>query len=106
MLAQPSRVHRSGAAGRAGTDHTRWTLPAHRERWMPDDWHALTGTEISIPRPGGWDTDQLAALAARLCQQTVSWDDRTRLPTPLHLAKCADDDHPRHQPEGVVVAEE
>ncbi|WP_228542576.1 RNaseH domain-containing protein, partial [Nocardia sp. XZ_19_369] len=106
LLAQPSRVHRSGAAGRAGTDHTRWTLPAHRERWMPDDWHALTGTEISIPRAGGWKTDQLAALTARLCQQAVSWDDRTRLPTPLHLAKCADDDHPRHQPEGIVAAKE
>ncbi|MEV0246003.1 RNaseH domain-containing protein [Nocardia sp. NPDC050712] len=97
MLAQPSRVHRSGAQGRAGTSHTRWTLPEKRERWMADDWHALTGIEISIPRPGGWCADELAALTARLCQQTVGWDDRTVLPAPLHLAKCADEDHPRYE---------
>lgn len=99
VLAQSSRVHRSGAAGRAGTDHTRWTLPENRERWMKDDWHALTGIEISIPQPGDWHTDELAALTARLCQQAVSWDDRTRLPAPLHLAQCADEDHPRREPE-------
>ncbi|WP_092603918.1 RNaseH domain-containing protein [Actinopolyspora xinjiangensis] len=35
-----------------------------------------------------------AALTARLCNQAATWDDRIRLPLPLHLAKCSDEDHP------------
>ncbi|MBF6522633.1 DUF3893 domain-containing protein [Nocardia farcinica] len=34
-----------------------------------------------------------------MCQQAVSWDDRTRLPAPLHLAQCTEEDHPRREPE-------
>ncbi|WP_425298805.1 RNaseH domain-containing protein [Nocardia farcinica] len=34
-----------------------------------------------------------------VCQQAVSWDDRTRLPAPLHLAQCTEEDHPRREPE-------
>jgi hypothetical protein len=98
ILAQPSRIHRSGAAGRAGTDFTRWTLPADRDRWIAGDWHALTAIEIAVAQSGSWRHRELAALTARLCNQAASWDDRTRLPTPLHLAKTSDDDHPGHPP--------
>lgn len=94
MLAQPSRVHRASAAGRAGTDYTRWTLPPNRDRLMSGNWHALTAIEIAVAQSGSWEPSELAALTARLCNQAASWDDRTRLPTPLHLAKSADDDHP------------
>lgn len=100
LLAQPSRVHRSSQIGsRAGTDYTRWTLPETRDAWMAHDWHALTAIEIAVAQPGSWQPDQLAALTARLCHQAASWDDRTRLPTPLHLAKSSDQDHPGHPPD-------
>jgi hypothetical protein len=100
LLAQPSRVHRSGQPGaRAGTDYTRWTLPDTREAWMARDWHALTATEIAVAQPGSWLPDDLAALTARLCHQAASWDDRTRLPVPLHLARASDQDHPGHPPD-------
>jgi hypothetical protein len=100
LLAQPSRVHRSAQVGaRAGTDYTRWTLPDTRETWMARDWHALTAIEIAIAQPGSWRPDELAALAARLCHQAASWDDRTLLPVPLHLAKASDQDHPGHPPD-------
>jgi hypothetical protein len=100
LLAQPSRVHRSSQVGsRAGTDYTRWTLPETRDAWMAHDWHALTAIEIAVAQPGSWRPDELAALAARLCHQAASWDDRTVLPTPLHLAKSSDQDHPGYPPD-------
>ncbi len=100
LLAQPSRVHRSGQPGvRAGTDYTRWTLPANREAWMARDWHALTAIEIAVAQPASWRPEDLAALTARLCHQAASWDDRTRLPVPLHLARASDQDHPGHPPD-------
>jgi hypothetical protein len=100
LLAQPSRVHRSAQVGsRAGTDYTRWTLPDTREAWMARDWHALTSIEIAVAQPGSWQPDELAALTARLCHQAASWDDRTLLPVPLHLAKASDQDHPGHPPD-------
>lgn len=99
LLAQPSRIHRSGPEGRAGTDYTRWTLPENRDRWMQGNWHGLTAIEIAVARPGTWQPRDLAALTARLCNQAATWDDRTRLPSPLHLAKSSDEDHPGHPPE-------
>ncbi|WP_187689426.1 RNaseH domain-containing protein [Nocardia wallacei] len=86
-------------------DHPTSTKPATINGFWPEPDNPLSGSagephiEISIPQPGGWRMDELAALTARLCQQAVSWDDRTRLPTPLHLAQCADEDHPRYEPE-------
>jgi RNaseH domain of pPIWI_RE/pPIWI_RE module N-terminal domain/MID domain of pPIWI_RE len=95
LLAQASRVHRSGQIGaRAGTQHTRWTLPADEARLMSKDWHAITAIEITVDRTGGLEPLMLAALSARLCHQAPSWDDRINLPAPLHLAVRADDDHP------------
>jgi hypothetical protein len=101
LLAQASRVHRSGRVGaRVGTQHTRWTLPADDSGLMSKDWHAITAIEITIARTGGLDPLALAALTARLCHQAPSWDDRISLPAPVHLAVIADDDHPdRNQEE-------
>lgn len=95
LLAQASRVHRSAQIGaRAGTQYTRWTLPADDSRLMSKDWHAITAIEITVARTGGLSPLALAALTARLCHQAPSWDDRVHLPTPLHLAVKADEDHP------------
>jgi len=100
ILAQPSRAHRSSRPGsRAGTDYTRWTLPETRDACMAHDWHALSAIEIAVAQPGSWQPEELAALTARLCHQAASWDDRTRYPTPLHVARASDKDHPGHLPE-------
>lgn len=80
--------------GDLGARYTRWTLPAELAHRLADDWHGYTGTEIAIVRSGTWTPITLAALTARLCDQAVAWDDRTRLPTPLHLGVTADQDHP------------
>jgi hypothetical protein len=100
LLAQASRVHRSGQIGaRAGTQHTRWTLPADDAGLMSRDWHAITAIEIAAVRTGEREALALAALTARLCHQAPSWDDRITLPAPLHLAVIADDDHPDRRQE-------
>jgi hypothetical protein len=38
-------------------------------------------------------------LTARLCDHTITWDDRTLAPMPLHLATRADLTHPGHRAE-------
>ncbi len=101
LLVQPSRTYRSSQPGvRAGADYTRWTLPESGASQIGKDWHALTAIEIAVATPGRWDPLYLAALAARLCQQATSWDDRTQNPAPVHLAERPDLDHPqrREQP--------
>jgi hypothetical protein len=96
LLPGASRVYRS-RGGDAGARYTRWTLPADLAFLRGDDWHGFTGTEIAIVRAGRHDPLVLAALTARLCDQAVAWDDRTRLPTPLHLGVAADQDHPDYR---------
>ncbi|MFE5082919.1 RNaseH domain-containing protein [Streptomyces mirabilis] len=39
---------------------------------------------------------RLVGLAARLSQQSASWNGRTLLPLPLHLARNADEKHPQY----------
>ncbi|POM25899.1 hypothetical protein BTM25_02830 [Actinomadura rubteroloni] len=79
--------------GNSGARFTRWTLPADsRELGRP--WHSYTAKEIVVVRAGSWTAEALAALTARLCEQPVSWDDRTMLPVPLHLAAAIGRDHP------------
>jgi RNaseH domain of pPIWI_RE len=70
---------------------------------MARDWHALTAIEIAVAQPRSWHPDDLAALTARLCHQAASWDDRTLLPVPLHLARASDQDHPGHPSDIRVV---
>ncbi|MET9318257.1 RNaseH domain-containing protein [Kribbella sp. NPDC003505] len=86
-------------AGRTGALYTRWTLPKddYQAMKLREPWHAYTAIEIAVARPGSWDPVALAAFAARLCEQSVSWDGRTRSPVPLHLAKAADHDHPYYR---------
>jgi hypothetical protein len=100
LLPHKSRIFRAGNFGaRVGADHTRWSLPAEKSTLMKDDWHLLSATEISVPRLGSWTPRQLAALTARLCNHPVSWDDRTRYPVPLHLARAVDSEHPGNPAE-------
>ena len=39
-------------------------------------------------------------LAAALCNQPISWDARTKVPAPVHLAICLDHDHPEGEGQG------
>ncbi|MEU3317393.1 RNaseH domain-containing protein [Streptomyces sp. NPDC006662] len=48
------------------------------------------------PNPGR-DPEQLAALAAQLCHQSLAWDARTRHPFPLHVAGAMDRAHPEYR---------
>lgn len=83
--------------GRIGLDHTRWSLPKGLAWQRNKPWHAFTATEIAVVSHGGWEPVRLAALAARLCEQPVSWDGRTTFPVPLHLAIAVDKDHPGYR---------
>ncbi|SER91292.1 protein of unknown function [Lentzea xinjiangensis] len=93
------RISRSidTTGGRIGLEHTRWSLPGNLAHLRNKPWHSFTATEIAVVSRGVFDPVQLAALAARLCQQPVSWDGRTSFPVPLHLAVAADKDHPSYR---------
>ncbi|WP_367669695.1 RNaseH domain-containing protein [Streptomyces sp. DT2A-34] len=39
----------------------------------------------------------LAALAAALCHQSLAWDARTRHPVPLRVAGAVDRNHPEYR---------
>ncbi|MEV7005852.1 RNaseH domain-containing protein [Streptosporangium sp. NPDC051022] len=99
ILGQASRTFNSGSKGRVGADFTRFTLPANRQREQGNNWHAFTGTEFVVVRPGVLGEDTVVALTARLCAQPLSWDNRTRRPTPLHMADTADRTHPGYRTE-------
>ncbi|MFH8618493.1 RNaseH domain-containing protein [Streptomyces sp. NPDC017979] len=86
--------------GDRGARFTRWSLPAANRSDLGVPWHAYTGKEILVVRPGSWEPRRLAALTARLCEQSISWDDRTVAPVPLHLAMSADRDHPDYRASG------
>ena len=78
---------------RAGEDRTRWTADNQAGQHT---WYAHTTTEIVVV---GADDDPIryAIAAARLCDHAVSWDGRTRYPTPVHLAAKMDRDHPDYR---------
>ncbi|MEV0675976.1 RNaseH domain-containing protein [Actinosynnema sp. NPDC050436] len=80
--------------GRIGAQYTRWTLPDDLRHQLRSPWHSYTGREIVVVRPGLWESVELAALTARLCEQPIAWDGRTLVPVPLHLCTAADQDHP------------
>jgi hypothetical protein len=80
-------------AVRDGHRKTRFDI-AEQPRVLRTPWHAMTCTEFTILDAGSWSTDQLAALAARLCGHPLAWDGRTARPIPLHLARQVLDDHP------------
>lgn len=86
--------------GMTGARYTRWTLPGHLRNELRKPWHSYTGREIVVVHPGLWEPTELAALAARLCEQPISWDGRTLVPSPLHLGVTADKDHPDYRVSG------
>lgn len=96
LFPKSSRVYRA-QYGRLGAQYTPWTLPEHLQHRIEDDWHAYTGTEIAVPRRGPWTDHALVTLTARLCDHTITWDDRTLAPLPLHLATRADRTHPEYR---------
>lgn len=86
--------------GDRGAMYTRWTLPDGLTSQLAVPWHSYTGKEIVVVSPGSWAPEQLAGLTASLCEQAISWDDRTQMPVPLHLATVIDDDHPDYRVSG------
>ncbi|MFD0692420.1 RNaseH domain-containing protein [Actinomadura fibrosa] len=88
--------------GRRGATTTRFELDdgGYDRRELGKPWHSFTAKEIVVVEPGSWKAEKLVTLTARLCEQNISWDDRTALPVPLHLAVTADKDHPDHRASG------
>ncbi len=86
--------------GDLGARYTRWTLPARLSSRLTVPWHSYTAKEIVVVHPGSWAPEQLAGLTASLCEQAVSWDDRTQMPVPLHIATILDEDHPDYRASG------
>jgi hypothetical protein len=72
---------------------TRFDI-ADNPRTLATAWHAMTCTEFTVLDAARWSSDQLAALAARLCGHPLAWDGRTSFPIPVHLARQVIDDHP------------
>ncbi|MEU1287693.1 RNaseH domain-containing protein [Kitasatospora sp. NPDC005856] len=85
---------------RFGQWKTRWRALPEKVGLQPESelkapWYTLTCREVTpmfvgeaVPREG------LAVAVARLCDQALSWSDRTRYPAPLHGALQMDLDHP------------
>jgi hypothetical protein len=94
LFAAETRQHKGGQ--RTGTDYTRRTLPETSQSKLGTDFHAITRTEYTVARAGSWQEERLVGLAARLSQQSASWNGRTLLPLPLHLARNADEKHPQY----------
>jgi hypothetical protein len=96
LYPKSSRPYRQ-KGGAIGAHYTPWTLPEELRHLLREDWHAYTGTEFAIPQAGPWSEVDLVTLAARLCEYTITWDDRTLAPLPLHLATRADLTHPDYR---------
>ncbi|MEV6370136.1 RNaseH domain-containing protein [Micromonospora musae] len=104
LFPKSSRIYRS-KGGSIGARYSPWTLPEEIRFLLKDDWHSYTGTEIAVARSGAWSEQELVMLTARLCDHTITWDDRTLAPMPLHLATRVDLTHPdyRSDDEGVWI---
>ncbi|MEU3316638.1 RNaseH domain-containing protein [Streptomyces sp. NPDC006662] len=97
-IAQASRTYEGfGQAGSIGGVYTRFTLPKDDWALQRKDWHSFTATQLAVPNAGGRDPEQLSALAAQLCHQSLAWDARTRHPFPLHVAGAMDRAHPEYR---------
>jgi hypothetical protein len=96
LFPKKSRLYKA-KGGATGARFTPWTLPDDLKHLLRDDWHSYNGTEICVPQPGPWTEQSLVNLTARLCENTVVWDDRTVAPMPLHMASRADLTHPEYR---------
>lgn len=108
-----------GAGGRLGSQHTRWDAERsvfaekkedRRKGEMPQNWYAMTATEIfPIGCADHATARALAITTAKLCHQTIGWTDRARYPVPLHAARQMDLDHPQYRrtapPEETITNE-
>ncbi|WP_093858194.1 RNaseH domain-containing protein [Streptomyces sp. TLI_053] len=98
-LAQASRTYNGfGQTSVNGSQHTRFTIPEHqRTALLAKDWSSFTAIQITVPEPGPYPAENLAALAAALCHQSLVWDSRTRHPAPLRVAGCVDRNHTEYR---------
>ncbi|MEW1913993.1 RNaseH domain-containing protein [Kitasatospora sp. NPDC085895] len=86
---------------RFGQWKTRWrALPekvgTQTESELKAPWYSMTCREITpmFVRGEGLTREGLAVATARMCDQALSWSDRTKYPAPLHAALQMDLDHP------------
>lgn len=97
ILAQASRTFTGfGGAGRAGQQHTRFSIPKENKQFLRNDWHSFTAVHFNVIDPGHWHgrEDVLAQICAEQCHQHIAGDFRTKHPVPLHAAKLIDQAHP------------
>ena len=93
-------VNQSGHLGRKGAKEAsldRYALlldDRFGQRELATPWHGLTATEFVVLRAPTLTNDDVAVLAARLCDQAPAWDRRISLPTPAHLAQRMRMEHP------------
>ncbi|MEU6442475.1 RNaseH domain-containing protein [Streptomyces sp. NPDC047046] len=109
LLCNVPRSYDGSGAGRLGSKRTRWEAEKsvqsedrskRRKGEMPQNFYAMTATEIlPIGGPSDEAREELSAMTARLCHQTLFWSDRARYPVPLHAAKQMDLDHPQYRRE-------
>jgi hypothetical protein len=93
-------VNRSRQLGRYGAKEIhfdRYALLEHSKyarKELATPWHGMTATEFVVLRAPTLSANQLATLAARLCDRPPAWDRRTALPAPAHLAQRMRTEHP------------
>ncbi|WP_144312023.1 RNaseH domain-containing protein [Actinopolyspora erythraea] len=98
-------VPRNYGKTRYGQWYTRWRAEQQSSlsgkkvpKVMEAPWYALSTREIMpIRTQQGYDRAEIAFATARLCHESLSWTDITNYPTPLHLAKKMDEDHPEYR---------
>ncbi|MEV7970695.1 RNaseH domain-containing protein [Sphaerisporangium sp. NPDC088356] len=106
--------HDGANSGRLGEDKTRWTADHGsniegqlRKNEMAANWYAMTATEIYvIPLRDDIQPRPLAVLTARLCNQPLTWANRTRYSAPLHAAQKMDQDHPQYRRTQVAESDD
>ncbi|WP_406738915.1 RNaseH domain-containing protein [Streptomyces sp. NBC_00853] len=81
---------------RPGRDWTRWSTEA--EDSLRKIFYAHTSTHFTaIALAPEEDPEWMGKAAAILTNQAAAWDYRQSHPTPLHLARKMDEDHPHHR---------
>lgn len=102
LVRVPRNFDGGGKATRLGESSTRWASldsldPRIKTAVTKSIWYVMNATEIyPISRDPGIRLP-LAASAAQLCDQSISWLDRTALPAPLRAAAQMDLDHPQYR---------
>ncbi|MFB7512487.1 RNaseH domain-containing protein [Streptomyces sp. NPDC056144] len=87
---------KTGAAART-TRRTRRAVGRSASSLLPQPLCVRTPAQITVPQPGEHQAEDLAALAAALCHQSLAWDARIRDPVPLHFAGAVDRNRPEYR---------